>query len=77
MTRPKNEPRVSEKRPYSYATGVTKRRDKCLDADEISLLYRIVGWIGPVPNLPRDNVVHVVRIWADIDEYNDIHMGSI
>jgi hypothetical protein len=47
MTRAKNDPRESEKRPYAYATGVVKRRDKCLNADEITVLYRMVGWIGP------------------------------
>lgn len=72
MTQPASERGKSQKRPYAYATNVTKGRSKnYLTTVEISALFVRAGWLGR--RRPRT----VTSIWAEIDEYNDIHMGSI
>jgi hypothetical protein len=48
MTKAKNDPRESEKRPYSYAFS-TKRKSGCLPAEDIATLFIRVGWIGRRP----------------------------
>ena len=47
MTQRKDERGISEARPYSYSSNTTRRPRKCLPADEITDLFRRVGWIGP------------------------------
>ncbi len=45
MTRPKNEPIESEKRPYAHV--ISTKHKVGASTEEISDHFRMVGWIGP------------------------------
>jgi hypothetical protein len=65
MTQPKNEPRVSEKRPYSYAPKTQKRRG-CLSVQEIAALFVAVGWLGRRRPELTDHRGRLIQYWGGL-----------